>query len=83
MKLDPLARVVLPHELGAGELDALAIAERRSSLPILAVAIERQEQDGKPRSGQCVVDRDRVQVLDDRLELVSASGGELLDLLQG
>jgi hypothetical protein len=51
LQFDPLTRVVLPDKLGTGELNALPVGQRRPGLPVLNVAIERQEEHRKPRRG--------------------------------
>jgi len=60
MELDPLARHVLPDELGPVEGHALARGQQRPEVPPLAVALERQPQGVQARRGELPARRDPV-----------------------
>ncbi len=73
LDLEPLARVVLPVDLRAGEVDYLVGAWYLPGRPPLAVAVERQEQGRHPSRRQHPGAGDVAQVLDHRAEF-GASG---------
>ena len=79
MELEPLARHVLPDELGVLERDALAGRRQRLGRPPLAVALERQEQRVQARRAQRAARRHALDRGQDAGELRPASAGQAPD----
>jgi hypothetical protein len=77
LDLDPLAGVVLPHELAAGERQPLPVAQQPAAGPPRAVALQREEGERGARGGEQAAGGERAGVVEDGAELAAARAVQL------
>jgi hypothetical protein len=79
LDLDPVAGVVLPDQVAAGEADAGAGRQQRPGRPPRVVALQRLDQRGEPRGGDLAARGHALLVGVDALERLLAGAAELAD----